>query len=168
MIPDRIVRYLQRQRIPFARRWHPRAVTAQELAHSMHVSGYRIGKTVVLDVDGETYLAVVPAPARIDAARVAEELGADSAVLRDEEEFADLFPDCELGSEPPFGQLYGLKVLVDESLAGDEPLLLRAGSHEEVIELTGDDFLAIEKPTVARIATWPRMPPMSAEAEMRM
>jgi Ala-tRNA(Pro) deacylase len=64
----------------------------------------------------------------------------------DEAEFATRFPDCEPGAEPPFGGLYYMPVLVDESLRAVDRLLFRAGSHEEALELSVADFLRLETP----------------------
>ena len=168
MIPDRIVRYLQRQLVPFARRWHPRAVSAQELAQALHVTGYRVAKTVVVDVDGRHWLAVLPAPALLDTELVADALGASEVHLATEEAFAERFPDCEVGAEPPFGQLYGLPVIVDTRLDQDEPIVLRAGSHEETIEMTFDDLRSVERPIIATIARFPTFQPMAHAPEARM
>lgn len=168
MIPDRIVRYLQRKLVPFARRWHARAVSAQELASSMHVSGYRVAKTVAIEVDGRLWLAVLPAPAMVDLELARDALGANEVKLAAEDEFAHQFPDCEVGAEPPFGQLYGLPVVVDDRLDQDEPIIVRAGSHEETVELSFDDYRVLEKPIVAHIARVPVLPPMGTEPEVRM
>lgn len=168
MIPDRIVRYLQSRLVPFARRWHTRAVSAQELAESLHVSGFRVAKTVAVEVDGRLWIATIPAPARLDLDLVREALGANEVRLAKESEFAGRFPDCEVGAEPPFGQLYGLPVLVDQSLDQDEPLLMRAGSHEETVELSFDNLRALEKPIVAPIARVPEMPPLDRREETRL
>lgn len=149
MIPERIVQYLKEVGIPFTRRWHAKAVTAQELAASLHVTGYRVAKSVLLDVDGERWIAVLPAPERVDTERLAEALDARHIRLLDEAEFDGLFPDCELGAEPPFGRLYGMPVVVDTSLAGEDRIVFRAGSHEETIELSYADFARLEQPKVA-------------------
>lgn len=149
MIPERIVQYLREVRIPFTRRWHAKAVTAQELAASLHVSGFRVAKSVLLDIDGERWIAVLPAPERVDTERLAEALDARHIRLLDEPEFEGLFPGCELGAEPPFGRLYGMPVVVDTSLAGEDRIVFRAGSHEETIELSCADFIRLEQPKVA-------------------
>lgn len=167
MVPNRIIRYMQRQLVPFARRWHARAVSAQELAESLHESGFRVAKTVVLDVDGRLWLAVLPAPALVDFDLTRDALGAVDVHLAAEDEFAQHFPDCETGAEPPFGGLYGLPVLVDERLEIDDPLIFRAGSHEETIELAFDDFRALEKPIVAHISRLPDTPRMPTSPELR-
>jgi Ala-tRNA(Pro) deacylase len=152
MIPEPIQHYLQQQHVPFLRHWHPRAVTAQELAQALHVTGYRVAKSVIVRAaDQQLWICVIPAAATLDFDKVREALGTPEARLATEDEFADLFPECELGAEPPFGHLYGLPVLMDESLGEAEDLLLRAGSHEEALEVHASDFLNLESPRKASI-----------------
>lgn len=155
MIADRIVRYLQQNGVAWVRRGHPRAVTAQELAASLHLTGFRVAKTVVADVDGQPWLCVLPAAEQLDELRLAQVLDARRVDLADESLFEDLFPDCELGAEPPFGALYGLPVVLDESLASAPTLVVRAGSHEEAIELATADLLTLEHPRIAAVAAPP-------------
>ncbi|MFL5356061.1 aminoacyl-tRNA deacylase [Archangium sp.] len=151
MIPETIQHYLQQQHVPFLRHWHPRAVTAQELAQALHVTGYRVAKSVIVSAGERLCICLIPATDTLDLEKVGEALGNREARLATEEEFANRFPGCELGAEPPFGKLYGLPVLMDESLAVAEDLLLRAGSHEEALEVSVEDFTALESPQRASL-----------------
>src|SRR5687767_12149450 len=108
MIPSEIIHYLQHHEIPFSRHWHPRAVAAQRLAHSLHVSGKQVAKCVIVEADGADWIAVLPANRRLDLDRLRNLLGARNVRLVPESAFGDLFPGCEVGAEPPFGRLYGL------------------------------------------------------------
>ena len=144
MIPQRIVDYLEQHAVPYERRLHRRAITAQELAATVHVAGRRVAKAVLVEVGGKTWIAVLPATEIVDVERLARVLGAERARLLREEEFEGLFPDCEPGAEPPFGGLYGLPVVVDSGLAGVNRVVFRAGSHEEAIELRYLDFFRLE------------------------
>ena len=42
-----------------------------------------------------------------------------------------MFPGCEIGGMPPFGNLYGMEVYVSDKLAEDEEIAFNAGSHTE-------------------------------------
>ena len=66
--------------------------------------------------------------------------------LAGEKEFKDLFPDCDVGAMPPFGNLYGLEVYAAESLAKNEEIAFNAGSHSEIIKLAYKDFENLVKP----------------------
>ncbi|QSQ21804.1 YbaK/EbsC family protein [Pyxidicoccus parkwayensis] len=153
MIPGSIIEYLQRYHVPFERRPHLRAISAQALAASLHVTGFQVAKTVIVHAADRLWLCVVSAPDTVDLGRVSEMLGVRRLRLADESEFIDLFPGCEAGAEPPFGQLYGLPVVVDTHLRHAERLWFRAGSHTEAIELRFEDFLLLEEPLLGPIAS---------------
>jgi len=146
MIPEPIQQYLRQKNVQFLRYWHPRAVTAQAVAQALDITGYRMAKSVIVRADEQLWICLISAPDTLDMDRLRELLGAEEIRLATEEEFAHHFPECELGAEPPFGQLYGLPVLLDENLGATEDLLFRAGSHEEALEMSVEDFIALESP----------------------
>jgi Ala-tRNA(Pro) deacylase len=149
MIPQSIMDYLERNNVSVQRRRHLRAITGQALAATLHVTGFRVAKSIILKGDdGQRCIAVCAAPDSVDTERAADLLGARRVRLAEESEFANRFPDCEVGAEPPFGKLYGMPVIIDESLRGVGTLLFRAGSHEEAIELSFEDFVNLEQPRI--------------------
>lgn len=159
MIPMSILQYLQRSRVPYAHRWHHRAVTAQEFANSLHITGHRVAKSVLVDADGKKWIAVLAASDRVNEQLLAEALDASSVRLLGEDEFAGLFKECEVGAEPPFGKLYKLPVVLDTELTKEESLVFRAGSHEEAVVMRTEDFVRLEEPLVQGFsAPYPRVP----------
>jgi Ala-tRNA(Pro) deacylase len=148
MIPQGITDYLDRRGVSYVRRPHPMAVDGQHLAAALRVSGWCVAKSVLVDVDGRFYLFVLPAPEQVSLERAAEVVGGSHARLADEEDLGTVFPDCELGAEPPFGKLYGVEVVLEERLLAQPKLVVRAGSHEESLELSSRDFFNLEEPEV--------------------
>ena len=73
--------------------------------------------------------------------------------LASEGEFSDRFPNCEIGAMPPFGNLWGLTVFVDEHLREDEQIAFNAGSHTELVKLSYADYERMLDPVVARLST---------------
>ena len=129
---------------------HSPAYTAQEIAASAHIPGKELAKTVMVKIDGKMAMAVLPASYKVDFDLLKEVAGASSAELASEEEFKDMFPECEVGAMPPFGNLYEMEVFVAESLAEDEEIAFNAGSHTELIRLTYEDFERLVKPKVVQ------------------
>ncbi len=152
MIPEPILDYLNREHVTFTRRWHPRAVGGQEVAASLHITGRRVSKCVVVSADAERMVTVLPVAANLDEKMLAEGLSCARVRILSEEDLAGLFPDCELGAEPPFGRLYGLPVVVDALYAQGDTILFRAGSHEETLELPMPDYLMLERPRLVTCA----------------
>lgn len=131
---------------------HSLAYTAQEVAASSHISGKELAKTVVIRIDGSLAMAVLPASYQIDFHLLKKCLGAGHIELASEQEFKDRFPDCELGAMPPFGNLYGMSVYVDDSLREDDEIAFDAGSHTELIKLSYADYERLVNPTIFRFS----------------
>jgi Ala-tRNA(Pro) deacylase len=129
---------------------HSLAYTAQGIAALTHIPGKELAKTVIVNIDGTLAMAVLPASCHVDLGRLKAVTGAKSTQLAAEAEFKDRFPDCELGAMPPFGNLYGMAVFVDEILAQDKDIAFNAGSHWELIQLAWEDFVRLVHPKLAR------------------
>jgi Ala-tRNA(Pro) deacylase len=149
---DRLENYLRENQVPFEEQHHRRAVSAQEVAASEHVPGRMLAKTVMVLADGEMVMLALPAPYQVDLEKAAAALGVDEARLAEEEEFEDSFPDCEVGAMPPFGNLYGVPVYVEKTLAEDETIVFRSGTHTETMSVGYSDFERLVEPTVAVFA----------------
>jgi len=127
---------------------HSKAYTAQGIAAVSHISGKFLAKTVIVKLDGALAMAVLPAPYLVDLPALRRAVGVREAELASEREFKQHFPDCETGAMPPFGNLYGIPVYVDESLTEDDEIAFNAGSHHELIRMTYLDFDRLVRPEV--------------------
>jgi Ala-tRNA(Pro) deacylase len=78
--------------------------------------------------------------------------GAGKAQFADETEFLSRFPKVEPGAMPPFGNLYGMRVYVDEPLTRNPQIAFNAGSHSELVQLDYADFARLVQPEVANFS----------------
>ena len=145
--------FLDKEKIKYVSIVHSPAYTAQEVAASVHITGRELAKTVIVQLDGETAMAVLPANRKIILQDLREVTGADQVKFVAEEDFKKKFPDCETGAMPPFGNLYGMEVYAAASLAGTPEIAFNAGSHTEVIKLAYSDFERLVKPEVVSFTT---------------
>lgn len=136
---------------------HSPAYTAQEIAASAHIKGRDLAKTVMLKIDGEMVMAVLPASFQVNLDMLRDAFGAGHVELASEDEFKGRFPRCEVGAMPPFGNLYDLDVFVAEELAEDEEIAFNAGSHTELVKLQYADFARLVKPRVLEFTALPVM-----------
>jgi len=132
---------------------HSKAYTAQGIAAIAHISGREVAKTVIVKLDGDLAMAVLPASYQVDLEALRRATGVREAELATETEFKRHFPDCETGAMPPFGNLYGIPVYVDETLAEDREIAFNAGSHYELIKMAYADFEHLVKPEVMEFST---------------
>ena len=130
---------------------HSPEYTAQEIAASAHIPGKDLAKTVIVKVDGEFAMAVLPASMHVSLSRLREAAGVGAAEIASEDEFKDLFPDCELGAMPPFGNLYDMPVFAAKELTEDEEIAFNAGSHSELVQLAYRDFDKLVHPKVVTL-----------------
>jgi Ala-tRNA(Pro) deacylase len=149
---QRLKEFLDGEKVKYVVIQHSPAFTAQEIAASAHVSGKELAKTVMVLIDGKMAMAVVPASFKVNLDRLGEVAEAERVELADESAFESMFPGCELGAMPPFGNLYDMEVYASERLAEDEEIAFNAGSHTELVRLAYADFARLAKPKVAEIS----------------
>jgi len=147
----KIIDFLTRSGVPYKVLEHPLVYSAQGLAQIEHEPGRFVAKPVIVKADGRFLMCVLPAHVKIDLQRLKDELNAESMELADEHEFEDLFPDCELGAEPPFGVLYDLPTLMDKALERDDHIVFRAGSHTKAVRLGMADYRRLAQPRILEL-----------------
>jgi len=152
MPAKKLKEFLDSRQVKYVTINHSAAYTAQEIASLAHVRGKELAKTVIVNMDGKPAMAVLPAAYKVDLNRLRLAAGAEIVGLASEAEFKDLFPDCETGAMPPFGNLYSMAVFVEESLTQDDEIAFNAGSHRELIRLAYKDFAQLVQPGVGKFA----------------
>ncbi len=145
--------YLDRNSVPHSSVPHPQTYTAQRTAQVAHIKGREFAKTVIVKVDGRICMAVIPAHCHVDLTKLKSATGAKHLDLAHEEDIRKLFPDCETGAMPPFGNLYGMDVRVQEDLTHDAQIAFNAGTHTELIRMSYRDFANLVHPEVANFAS---------------
>jgi Ala-tRNA(Pro) deacylase len=106
----------------------------------------------MVTLDGRMAMAVLPASRKISFESLQQATGAGDVQLAGEQAFRDIFPGCEVGAMPPFGNLYGMEVYVSKRLAEDKEIAFNAGSHTELIRMDYADFERLVQPKIASIA----------------
>ncbi|MFB3917639.1 MAG: aminoacyl-tRNA deacylase [Terriglobales bacterium] len=145
--------FLDSNNVKYTTTFHSTAYTAQEIASRAHIAGRQMAKTVIVKLDGELAMAVLPASHQVDTYALKKLTQAEKVTLATEFEFKTRFPDCETGAMPPFGNLYGMRVFVEEDLAKDVDIAFNAGSHTELMMLAYKDFERLVNPIVAKFST---------------
>ena len=147
-VVDKLQTYLDQTDTRYTHSIHPRAYTAKDVAKAEHIPPHKIAKSVVFRTDDTFALAVLPADEHIDLHELKHILGAQHVRLATEYELSVLFADSEVGAMPPFGNLYGLPVYVDSSLASEEVIAFNAGTHKDVIHMRYADFERLVGPSL--------------------
>ena len=151
MPAKRLKQYLDTHNIKYVSISHSLAFTALQIAKLAHIPSKEMAKTIIVKVGGQPAMVVLPAAYKMDL-KILSEVFDTSVTLADEPEFSRLFPDCEVGAMPPFGNLYDLDVYIAESVTERETIAFNAGSHSEVIKMAYKDFEKLVKPKLILLA----------------
>jgi len=151
-IPSTLRHFLDKSEAAYEVIKHPRDYFAQATAENTHTRGSRFAKCVMVWADNYYAMVVLRADRRLDLRLLRRAMGAKDVGLVREEEMDRLFPDCEVGAEPPMGKLYDLPMFVDEELAAAEIITFNAGTHEDAIRMLYGDFARVTEPVVVRCA----------------
>lgn len=121
---------------------HPHSSHSLQTARRGRIPLHCLAKPVLLEDEYGYVMAVVPAARRVDIERLGAQLHRQLE-LATEAEVADLFRDCERGAMPALGAPYRIPTVYDESLAGLSDVYFEAGDHDELVHLSGPDFLEL-------------------------
>jgi Ala-tRNA(Pro) deacylase len=146
MITKKLREHLDAHNIKNTATNHSPAFTAMEVAEMAHIPGRQMAKVVIMHLEDRLAMTVLPSNYRINSARMVQTLHTANMRIASESEFGHMFPDCELGAMPPFGNLYGMQTLVAKSLCDDEYITFSAGTHDQVITMLTQDWLDLVKP----------------------
>ncbi|HSL71258.1 MAG TPA: YbaK/EbsC family protein [Longimicrobiales bacterium] len=154
-MPDQLKKLLDQNGVHYQLIEHYAAFTAQEEAEAAHVPGRNWAKTVVVWVDDQPALTVLPANRKLDLEQLRAFAGAQQVKLAEESEFAKYYPDCEPGTMPPFGNLYGQRTFVDDTLREDETIAFHAGDHRTAVQIPYSAFERLADPIPGRFSHEP-------------
>jgi len=143
---------LENKHVPFEVLTHRPVYTAQEVAAAQHVPGRDLAKVVIVSTGKRLLMVVLPAICRLDLLKLAAAVPDGHLRLATESEFEAIFPGCEAGAMPPFGNLFGIEVYVDNGLAHEERIVFQAGTHTETVRMRYSDFAHLVRPTTGDFA----------------
>ena len=149
---ERLEAYLRKHQVPYQLQHHAQAFSAQKIAEREHIPGKTIAKPVIVMIDSQLIELVLPAPYKVDFNKLQSILGAKNLRLAQETEFANVFPDCEVGAMPPFGNHNGIAGYVEKQLTEDETIVFPVGTHTDTMSLTYADFERLVQPRVVECA----------------
>lgn len=144
----RVIEFLDKSAVRYEMSEHSPSFTAQQMAAAEHEPGKYVAKPVIIKADGKYIMCVLAACYKIDLGVLKSQLGAKSVELAEEKDIGTIFEDCELGAEPPFGNLYDLPVVMDKALEKDDHITFQAGTHEKAIRISMEDYRKLVEPKV--------------------
>ena len=148
---QRLEQWLREAGVAFEVLDHAPVHTSDEAAR---VRGTRLqhgAKALVVRAEDRFLHCVLPAHLKADNAALRAIVGTRRLRFATREELHRL-TGCEPGAVPPFGNLFGLPVLLDEALCVNERVVFNAGSHARSITMRCADLVRVSGATVCRFA----------------
>jgi Ala-tRNA(Pro) deacylase len=147
--------YLAQRGIAYEIQHNPPVFTAPRVAASEHIPGKKLVKVVMVFAGEQLAMLVLSGHFDVDLRAAGTALGVREVRLAREDEFAAAFPDCEPGTMPPLGNLYGIPVHVEEALEEDESIVFQVGTHTDTMTISYRDFARLARPKVHRLGFVP-------------
>lgn len=144
--------FLAVRQVPFDVIFHRPTLGGQRLAEDLRLSGDGVAKSVVLEVDGDPVLVVLPASRQVDVESVRKALKAESVRLAPESWCRELFEETEPGALPPFGSQHEMTTVLDRGLTAFDEIVFTADRRDEAICMRLLDYVRIERPQIADVA----------------
>ncbi len=144
----RITDFLDKSAVEYEVTEHQSVFTAQQVAAAEHEPGRFVAKPVIVKADDKYIMCVLEACCKVDMDALKNQLGAKSVKLADENKIGELFADCELGAEPPFGNLYNLPTVIDKTLKEHDHIMFQGSTHESAIRMSTADYIRLVEPKV--------------------
>ncbi|MHC4396507.1 MAG: aminoacyl-tRNA deacylase [Planctomycetota bacterium] len=143
-----VIKFLDESGVKYEVTEHKPAFTAQRMAAVAHEPGKFVAKPVIVNADDKYLMCVLAACYKIDLGTLKKQLGAKKLELANEKDMGKMFSDCELGAEPPFGNLYDLPTIMDKALEADDHIMFQAGTHDKAVRISMADYIKLVKPKV--------------------
>jgi Ala-tRNA(Pro) deacylase len=131
-----LLRWLRAHGVEYEIHGHPPTITARATAEVEGIDPRRFAKCVaVATKEGRQVILVVDADDRLDLARARHALETADVRLLSEAELLELAPDCEIGTMPPVGELWGVPIIADFVIRDDPDISFHAGSHRFTVHV---------------------------------
>lgn len=148
---QKVKNYLNENKVNYTSIPHSLAYATREISHQCHISEKEMAKVVIVQAGSKLVMVIIPSSKLLDFKSLENTLHESDVSLATEKEFANAFPDCEVGAMPGFGNLYNMDVIVDQSVAKNKDIFFNGGTHTEIIKLSYQDFEKLVHPKVTSI-----------------
>ncbi|MFA6533737.1 MAG: YbaK/EbsC family protein [Patescibacteria group bacterium] len=144
MINQKVLNYLNKQKVGFTVIDHKKIFTAYDLAQTLKMDLKKVAKTLLVQADKKFVIVIVPAHYRLDFKKLKKVLKAKQIKIPSEKIMEKVLK-VKVGGITPFGALHGLETVVDKSLLKTQETILNAGSFTQSLRLKVKDFLKMEE-----------------------
>jgi Cys-tRNA(Pro) deacylase len=152
MIPAKVKKFLDKNKVKYEVVKHKTVYTAYDLAQTLKKKLQDVVKTLVVKVDKSHALLVLPASRQVDFKTLKKVTGAKSVDIDRENVMTKLFK-VKPGAISPFhGPLHKLPIYVDKAVMKAQKAVVQAGSFEESLHMKTKDLLKVVEGKLANFS----------------
>jgi len=140
-----IIKLLEENKVEYDLIVHQPVYTSQDAARIRDTNIHQGAKAIIFTADQKPILIVVPGDYRIDTKKFKKEYQIRDLQMMKPEEIKEL-TGLEIGAIPPFGNVMGLPMYVDQELLKNDWISFNAGAHTQSVKMKARDFIHLAKP----------------------
>lgn len=128
-LPTKVKKFLDKADIDYEVLNHKTVFTAFDKSQTLKLPEKIIGKTLVMKIDKEISLALIPANCNLDLKKFKKITKGKKVDFASEKLIKQKLKGVRLGAIPPFGVLWKIKTFVEKSLLKQKNIIVNAGDH---------------------------------------
>jgi prolyl-tRNA editing enzyme YbaK/EbsC (Cys-tRNA(Pro) deacylase) len=135
----KIISLLEEKDIAYTLSEHEHVHTSEEAAHVRGTDMSEGAKSLLLKMEGEYVLVVLPGDRKLSMKKLRAHLKCHKGRFAHPQEVVDVM-GCEIGACYPIGSIIPLRTIVDAAFEGNDKVSFNPGIHTKSITMSYQDF----------------------------
>lgn len=142
-IPQKVINFLDKNKVKYDIVEHRTVYTAYDKAATLKVPEKTIGKTIVLSLDKNKAIALIPTNKNLDKKKFKKISKAKKIDFTKELWMKRNLKAMRIGSVPPFGSLWNLPTFIDKGLLQNKKIIVSSGDYNHSLKINSSSFKKI-------------------------
>jgi prolyl-tRNA editing enzyme YbaK/EbsC (Cys-tRNA(Pro) deacylase) len=164
---EKIIKYLEDNKVKFEEIAHKTAYTAYDAAQTLKAKLSEIGKPLVVKADGKYMLILLPADKQLDIKKLKKELKVKKVEIVNEKVMAKALK-LKKEAVGAFGKLRQLQTFVDKNILKNKKVIFATSDFKKSIKMAAKDFVKLEEAVVAQVSKTKEFKKAKAKAKKKV
>ena len=143
-IPIKVSKFLEKSGAKCELIEHRTVYTAYDKAATLKIAPKIVGKTLVLGLDKQLVVVLIPANKNLDKNRLRKAAKARKIEFVSERIIKNRIKGVRLGAIPPLGSIWKMSTFIDNSLLKNHKIIINAGCSNWSIKIRGATLKKLE------------------------
>ncbi len=139
-VPKRLIKFLDKNKVNYEIIKHRTVYTAFDKAATLRVTPKIIGKTLLVKLDKNPALVLIPANKNLDKQKLKKIAKAKNIDFIKEAWMKKNLKGIKIGAIPPFGNLWKLQTFLDRGLTQNPKIIVNSGEYAFSIKIKAGDM----------------------------